>query len=186
MVHVSGTVKWGEEYCRVSTTGVIEEWKKGAYALVTLEEVDNDADVCIHVLKKDIQKMEQVLERKDDGDYLFHLEDGKVGYAYYFKSEDEYNEDAYTVYLYQTRFDASSFAIESERNVLLETAKLQIVGANSPEDAHNEILGYWFLSPDTEVFDRSDSLGEVEVTEEAGIIGAAVSMLSDERSIIVV
>lgn len=55
-VHVSGTVKWGEENVRVSTPGVIEEWKKGAYALVTLENVAGDSGVCIHVRKADIEK----------------------------------------------------------------------------------------------------------------------------------
>lgn len=55
-VHVSGTVKWGEENVRVSTSGVIEEWKQGAFALVTLENVDGDSGVCIHVKKSDITK----------------------------------------------------------------------------------------------------------------------------------
>lgn len=58
-VHVSGEVRWGNDYYRVSTSGVIEEWKRGPYALVTLEEVDNDHNVCIHVLKKCIYKEEK-------------------------------------------------------------------------------------------------------------------------------
>lgn len=60
-VEVSGEVKWGDDYYNVSTTGVIEEWKKGAYALVTLEEVDNDYGVCIHVKKSYISKSEDTL-----------------------------------------------------------------------------------------------------------------------------
>jgi len=55
-VHVSGEVKWGDSYYRVSTPGVITQWKKGAYALVTLEQVDGDHNVCIHVPKMIIAK----------------------------------------------------------------------------------------------------------------------------------
>lgn len=54
-VRVSGEVKWGENYYRVDTMGVIEKWKRGTYALVTLEEVDNDYGVCIHVRKAQLE-----------------------------------------------------------------------------------------------------------------------------------
>lgn len=55
-VYVKGEVKWGDNYYNVDTNGIIEEWKNGAYALVTLEEVDNDYGVCVHVRKKYINK----------------------------------------------------------------------------------------------------------------------------------
>lgn len=53
-VHVSGQVKWGENYVRVDSPGIIEEWKKGPYALVNIEQVSGDSNVRVHVLKKDI------------------------------------------------------------------------------------------------------------------------------------
>lgn len=56
-VEVNGDVKWGDEYYNVSTTGLVEEWKKGAYALVTLEYVDGDFGVCTFAKKKYISKL---------------------------------------------------------------------------------------------------------------------------------
>lgn len=56
-VDVNGEVKWGDEYYSVSTTGTVEEWKKGAYALVTLECVDGDFGVCTFVKKKYISEL---------------------------------------------------------------------------------------------------------------------------------
>lgn len=50
-VFVSGEVKWGDDYYRVSSKGEIVEWKKGPYALVNLEYVDGDYGVCTFVKK---------------------------------------------------------------------------------------------------------------------------------------
>lgn len=58
-VYISGEVKWGDDYYRVASEGVIEEWKKGAYALVTVEYIDGDYGVCTHVLKQDISAIEE-------------------------------------------------------------------------------------------------------------------------------
>lgn len=54
-VLVSGDVKYGDSTYRVATRGIIQQWKKGAYALVTLEYVDNDHNVTLHVRKSDIK-----------------------------------------------------------------------------------------------------------------------------------
>lgn len=58
-VHISGEVKWGDRYYNVSTDGVIEEWKKGPYALVTLDYIDGEFGVCVHVRKNQIEEREQ-------------------------------------------------------------------------------------------------------------------------------
>lgn len=57
-VHVSGEVKWGEESVGVDSPGIIEEWKKGAYALVNIDQVSGDSNVRVHVLKKYIYEPE--------------------------------------------------------------------------------------------------------------------------------
>lgn len=59
-VEVSGAVKWGDEYVNVSSPGVIEVWKKGAYALVTIEQVDGDVGVCVHVLKQNLSHYQEM------------------------------------------------------------------------------------------------------------------------------
>lgn len=161
-VQVSGEVKWGDGYHTVSTTGVIEEWKKGAYALVTLEEVDNDFGVCIHVPKRQLEKLEEgipvaLAEERAEVDYLFLLEDNEVGYAYFFEGENcgDDDEGKYKVYLYQTRFPIEEFADEEKRSVLLEEAKLQIADVDTLKEAHEEILSYWFLPLSTPVQDMN-------------------------------
>lgn len=163
-VHVSGEVKWGDHYHTVSTTGVIEEWKKGAYALVTLEQVDKDFGVCIHVPKRQLEKIEEIIpvalaNEREEVDYLFLLEDDEVGYAYFFKGEDTEDEDddegQYRVYLYQTRFSREEFANEEQRNILLQEAKLEIADVHTLKEAHEEILSYWFLPLSTPVQDMN-------------------------------
>lgn len=59
-VEVSGEVKWGDTYVNVSSPGIIEDWKKGAYALVNIEQVDGDFGVCVHVLKKNLSHYQEM------------------------------------------------------------------------------------------------------------------------------
>lgn len=105
-----------------------------------------------------------------DKDYVFLLEDGEVGYAYFYKRED--NEEDFAVYLYQTRFPMEDFLHPEKREIMLQEAELQIADVDTSEEAHKEILNYWMLLETTPVL-------ELNVDLES-----AVSALSDEHPII--
>lgn len=109
-------------------------------------------------------------------DYVFLLEDGEVGYAYFYEREgkslrDE-DEENFAAYLYQTRFPMKEFLHPEKREVMLQEAKIQIADVATSEEAHKEILNYWMLPETTSVL-------ELNVDLES-----AVKALSDEHPII--
>lgn len=51
VVQVSGPVDYGDGTYRVESRGEVVEWTTGKKALLLLEEVDGDRDVCVSVSK---------------------------------------------------------------------------------------------------------------------------------------
>lgn len=54
-VRISGEVEWGDVYYRVSSDGIVEDWRENeSEALVTVEYIDGDYGVCTFVNKDSI------------------------------------------------------------------------------------------------------------------------------------
>lgn len=64
-IFVSGEVEYGDNYYRVATRGVIEEVNEET-VLATLDSVDGDFGVCVHVDKTDIEDYQEHLSHLNE------------------------------------------------------------------------------------------------------------------------